>query len=255
MTPNYLIWSLTQPSHAMLLLLTMGLVLAVAGRRRAALLLFGAGSLGFLALGVSPIGHWIAAPLENRFPEPELPPHADGIIVLAGAVEPDTALDRQFPQVSSAAERLIVGAMLARKYPEAVLVHSGESPVYRASDVAHDVYEGLGVDDRQLVMEARSLNTCQSAEELAARFDDARRDVWLLVTSAMHMPRSVACFEAHDWSVIPVPVDYRQPKPKHRTAEIDLAASLDRADFAAHEWLGLAYYRLRGWTDRFFPGP
>ncbi len=255
MTTNYLIWSLIKPSHVLLLLLTVGLALAVTRRRRASLLFFSAGFLGFLVLGVLPTGNWLAAPLENRFPEPELPPRADGIIVLAGAVEPDTALGRQLPQVNSSAERLIVGVMLARKYPEAVLVHSGESPVFSASDLAHDVYSALGLDDRRMVFEARSLNTCESAKEIAERFEDSRDGVWLLVTSAVHMPRSVACFEAHGWSVIPVPVDYLQPTSEHRTARIDLVASLNRVDTAAHEWLGLAYYRLRGWTDQFFPGP
>lgn len=255
MTTNYLIWSLIQPSHVLLLLMTVGFVLAVARRRRAALLFFGAAFLGVLVLGVLPVGNWLAAPLENRFPEPELPPDADGIIVLAGAVEPETALDRQLPQVSSSAERLIVGAMLARKYPEAVLVHSGESPVFSVSKLAHDVYSALGVEERQMVFETRSLNTCQSAKEIAERFEDSRDGVWLLVTSAYHIPRSVACFEAHGWSVIPVPVDYLQPTAENRPLRLDLIANLDRVDTAAHEWLGLAYYRLRGWTDRFFPSP
>jgi len=34
-----------------------------------------------------------------------------------------------------------------------------------------------------------------------------------------------------------------------------LAAGLYDADWAAHEWIGLVYYRLRGWTPTLLPGP
>lgn len=263
MTTNYLIWGLVKPSHALLALLLLGGMLALMGRRRAARVALAAGLAGVLILGVLPTASWLLAPLENRFPEPELPPRVDGIIVLAGPELPENTAGRQFPQVGDAAERLIAGVMLARKYPDAVLVHSGQGPVLvdaktgrtSTSDVAHDLFTALGVDERRLVQEDRSTNTCESAREIANRFDDSRDGVWLLVTSAAHMPRSVACFRAHDWSVIPVPVDYRQPMAEHRTTHIDVTTNLQWVDCAAHEWLGLLYYRLLRRTKELFPGP
>ena len=34
-------------------------------------------------------------------------------------------------------------------------------------------------------------------------------EVWLLVTSAFHMPRAVGIFRAQDWPVVAYPVDYQ----------------------------------------------
>jgi len=36
---------------------------------------------------------------------------------------------------------------------------------------------------------------------------------------------------------------------------LDVLNNLAKLDYAAHEWLGLAYYRLRGYTHDLYPGP
>ena len=75
---------------------------------------------------------------------------------------------------------------------------------------------------------------------------------WLLVTSALHMPRSVACFRAAGWDVTPYPTNFRiGPDP----LSFALPQNLEGVDLAAHEWVGLLYYRLRGYTRDLFPGP
>lgn len=75
-------------------------------------------------------------------------------------------------------------------------------------------------------------------------------DRWLLITSAVHMPRSVACFRAAGWTITPYPADFsRGPEPFH----FGLVDNLADLDTAAHEWVGLLYYRLRGYTSEIFP--
>jgi uncharacterized SAM-binding protein YcdF (DUF218 family) len=54
------------------------------------------------------------------------------------------------------------------------------------------------------------------------------------------------------WEVVPYPTDFRRgPNPLH----FELVDNLADLDLAAHEWLGLVYYRLRGYTNELFPGP
>ena len=46
--------------------------------------------------------------------------------------------------------------------------------------------------------------------------------------------------------------DFRRgPNPFH----YGLLENIEDLDLAAHEWLGLVYYRLRGYTDELFPAP
>jgi uncharacterized SAM-binding protein YcdF (DUF218 family) len=73
------------------------------------------------------------------------------------------------------------------------------------------------------------------------------REPWLLVTSAWHMPRSVAEFEAEfakiNCKVTPYPVDFRTGKSTPLT-EYSLAHSLLLWQTALHEWLGLWVYAM-----------
>jgi len=69
---------------------------------------------------------------------------------------------------------------------------------------------------------------------------------WLLMTSAWHMPRAMAEFEAEfgpaRCALIPYPVDFRTGESTAFT-EYSLAQSLLRWEIALHEWLGLVVYR------------
>jgi uncharacterized SAM-binding protein YcdF (DUF218 family) len=77
----------------------------------------------------------------------------------------------------------------------------------------------------------------------------------VLVTSAMHMPRAMACFRAAGWDVIPQPADYRVVPGAWNTGSFRIADNLAVLDAAVHEWLGLVYYRMSGRTGEWFPAP
>jgi uncharacterized SAM-binding protein YcdF (DUF218 family) len=69
------------------------------------------------------------------------------------------------------------------------------------------------------------------------------------------MPRAVASFRAVDWPVIPYPVDFKVDPSAVWRANFNLIEGLGTATTAGKEWAGLAGYRLRGWTEEFFPSP
>ncbi|HSV28099.1 MAG TPA: YdcF family protein, partial [Candidatus Omnitrophota bacterium] len=64
-------------------------------------------------------------------------------------------------------------------------------------------------------------------------------------------------FRADGWRVLPYPVDYLTTGRRDGRVMpgLDLTAGLRVMGIALHEWLGLAYYRLRGWTDALVPAP
>jgi len=71
----------------------------------------------------------------------------------------------------------------------------------------------------------------------------------------MHMPRSLGVFKRScpDVVFIPAPTDFRVteriPAPWYRqlTALVPTPAHLLLFSEAMHEYLGLAYYRMKGW--------
>src|SRR5262249_35165901 len=78
-------------------------------------------------------------------------------------------------------------------------------------------------------------------------------EVWVLVTSAYHMPRAVASFRAVGWPVVPYPVDYKIDPRTGLRANFSLLYVLGTTTLAGKEWAGLFGYWLMGWTREVFP--
>ena len=71
-------------------------------------------------------------------------------------------------------------------------------------------------------------------------------EIWLLATSAVHMPRAMAIAKKQGWPMLPWPTDYfTAPELQGRLAGI-AADNLGLADYAVHEWIGIIAYRLTG---------
>ena len=149
---------------------------------------------------------------------------------------------------------------LARLYPEARLVFSGGSGLVQEQDlkeaeVARLLFERLGIDGARVVYEDRSRNTWENAvfsKQLVSPDPDER---WLLVTSAIHMPRAVGIFRRIGWPVIPYPVDFALVSEAPPVVSLDLLDGLLLLNAATCEYLGLLAYRLLDRTSALFPAP
>ncbi|MFC3225957.1 YdcF family protein [Marinibaculum pumilum] len=250
-------WAVIMPGNFLALALGLGLLAWLAGWRGlgTGLVLFA--GLAFLAIAVLPLGIWLARPLEDRHPRPELEGRRiDGIIVLGGASLPALSADRDAPQINMAAERLIAFGALARAHPEARLVFAGgqgtlaKAPISEA-DVARRVFTELGLPVERVIFEDGSRNTHENAAMARPLADPQPGETWLLVTSALHMPRAVQVFAAQDWPVLPYPVDYLTLSRDTGVLPgigFDLAGHLVLLNAAMREWIGLAAYRLLGRT-------
>ena len=256
-----LLWLLLAPSMVLLLLAWLGLLLLFWRRRRAGLACLTV-ALGALALiAFLPIGNAMLAPLEDRFPQlTVLPAHVDGIIVLGGAIETDLSAARGMPSLNDAAERMTSLVYLARHYPKAQLAFTGgngeliHAPMTEAA-VARALWTQLGVDQSRIVYESRSRTTYENAVDLKALLKPQPKQVWLLVTSAWHMPRSVGLFRHAGWTVLPYPVGYKTAPTLMTEIRGSLPERLAMVDLASHEWVGLAVYWLLGRTSALFPAP
>lgn len=256
---NYTLWGLFGPATWPWWLATLAFTAALGRRWRAARVAGGLGVAAFLILAVLPTGHWLAEPLEARFDRPPVGSiDAEHVIVLAGAERLAASARRNAPEVNDAAERIIEGAALARALPDATLwivggVRDRHSPLTDADWTAQS-WQRLGVAPARIRVIRGTLNTCENAAGVAA---ERAKGSLVLVTSALHMPRAIACFRAHGLDPIAYPVDYLNP-PIEAPRDLfrpGLLGNIERSDRALHEWLGLVVYRLRGRTRELFPAP
>jgi uncharacterized SAM-binding protein YcdF (DUF218 family) len=200
-------------------------------------------------------------PLEDRFAQVEaLPPEVTGIVLLGGAQQPALAHARGVPALNEFAERITTFLALARRHPEARLVFTGGSAdlfgtVMTEADVTRDLLETLGLPPERVLWESRSRNTRENATLTLEAARPRPGEAWLLVTSAMHMPRAVGAFRAAGWPpVIAFPSDYLT-RPHPSLIDFDPAGGLVMTARATREWIGLLAYRLLGWSVALFPGP
>ena len=214
-----------------------------------------------LAIAVLPVGPWLVLPLEDRFAAPDpMPARVDGIVALGGAIHLGRSLARGSAQLNEHGERMIAFAELARRYPQARMIFAGGSGSLRnqgdrESDFAPGLMARLGVPPERIVFERESRNTYENAL-FAKRLAEPRPgEVWLLVTSAFHMPRAVGVFRRAGWEVVPYPVDYMSQRADRLHVDFQFVSGLVLVGKALHEWIGLAAYRAAGWSGELFPGP
>jgi uncharacterized SAM-binding protein YcdF (DUF218 family) len=103
-------------------------------------------------------------------------------------------------------------------------------------------------------MDEKSRTTCENAAESFKALNPKAGETWLLVTSAWHMPRAVACFRAWKFDVVPYPVDFRtKGTERWRLINKSSQTGLEDMDIAFHEWIGLVAYWLTGKTTEILP--
>jgi uncharacterized SAM-binding protein YcdF (DUF218 family) len=119
-----------------------------------------------------------------------------------------------------------------------------------SSEVMRDALVQLGVPPRQILLESDSRDTHDEAVLIAPMLKSRHVRRTILVTSAIHMPRALGTFRAAGVDAIPAPV--REPGASLPAIRRGLpsAAGLLFSSQLAHECIGLAYYRLRGWWIR-----
>jgi uncharacterized SAM-binding protein YcdF (DUF218 family) len=248
---GHLAWGVLQPGNLLLLALLAGFLM----RRR---WLIGVAALGLLLLAATPIPALLLRPLELRFPPPvQLPAHIDGILVLGGAVDPHLSRELGTTVLGPSGGRLSAGVLIALRHPEAKLaLIGGEGDLIAAGlpEAAASLSYVLaqGIERSRVVLEERSRSTHENAVFAKALLQPRPDGDWVLVTSAWHMPRAVAAFRGAGWRVIPYPVDFLAA---YVLPGFSLRDGLDVGTTALKEWVGLAWYRLLGWTPALLPGP
>jgi uncharacterized SAM-binding protein YcdF (DUF218 family) len=255
-------WLAVQPGNLLVLLLTAGSLLLFTKWRGFGRFLIAMIALVSIATAVLPVGRWLLEPLEDRFPMlTSLPDKVDGVIMLGGAVSTVLTAAHGQPQTNEHAERFIAFADLARRYPNAKLVFAGGGPMlrggsFREADASREVMIWLGMDTSRVIFERESRNTFENVVNAKALVHPAQGEVWLLVTSAFHMPRAVGVFRAEGWPVVPYPVDYQTGAGEDDPAlSAGFLENLGQSSLTLKEWVGLLANHWLGHSDSLFPAP
>ncbi|MBX2878845.1 MAG: YdcF family protein [Granulosicoccus sp.] len=213
--------------------------------------------LVLIAGSVPPVSNAFVGTLENRFPVlPEAP--ADTVLILVLGAGHMYEKDRPPNSVLTAIalSRLTEGVRLWKTMPKARLALSGaafRSPVSHARTMQSMALQ-LGVSEENIILfehtrdtedeinaaiEALSnINASQSASDITANASGRL----VIASSAIHLPRAALMLEDHSIAYDMAPTDFLSVDGPWYRPDAFFLNNLDRS---IHEWIGMAWYRLR----------
>jgi uncharacterized SAM-binding protein YcdF (DUF218 family) len=208
---------------------------------------------------------WVSSSLVRSLEWQHLPPaelpQAPAIVVLGGAIKPKIP-PRPWVDVADRGDRILHGAQLYRQAKAPILILSGGRIDWQgggdpeSSDMAQ-IATVMGVPSGAILQDPTSLNTYQNAVNVRKILDERKieRRV-LLVTSALHMPRSLMIFKRLGINAIPAPTDFlvtaeTEESQTWQSFLINLLPdpeNLKSTTDALKEYIGIVVYRIRGWA-------
>ncbi len=250
--------SLLMPLPFCLLIAFLGLFLLWRGKRvLTGKILITIALLGLTLMSYNPVSRILNRPLDCKY-DAYLPVNlaktgtetektAEYVVVLAGGHKSDPNVPLTSHLGGHSLIRLMEGIRVFRLNPGAKLILSGGGtvdPVPEARIMAR-MSEFMGVSKDQMIIEDASKDTKDQAM-LIQRI--VQKKPFILVTSATHMPRSMALFEKLGMHPIPAPAGATS-RIKMPFSPWDIfpgADALLESTEAIHEYLGIAWGGLRG---------
>ncbi|MGA3208635.1 MAG: ElyC/SanA/YdcF family protein [Syntrophales bacterium] len=252
---------LFSPVILILALFIIGLVLLWFTRRQKtgkAVMTFGVIMLTLLAYGS--FSNMLLVPLERQYP-PLMMENAGGglsssdsmhslkwIVLLGGGhiADPEIPVTSQISNESLV--RLVECVRIHRLIAGSKIVLSGGA-VYDSSSEAGTfakVAAILNVSARDIVLDDISRDTEEQAENIRSIVG---QDRFILVTSAYHMPRSMAIFNKAGLRPIPAPTNYFVTERQMKSPGDFYPSSMGlfKAEHAIHEYLGILWFWMRNW--------
>ncbi len=251
-----LVSALLVPLSVVVELLLAGLVLLwFTKQQRAAKVVTTVGVAALILASTGIVSNSLLVPLERKYPpfrfaDTRLEPDSGAptyVVVLGGGHVSDPRLPATSQIGAVPLVRLVEGIRIHRLLAGSRLIVSGgavSDPVPQAH-IMRTIALELGVADSSIVIEDQSRDTRHEAV-LIAPIVGSRP--FVLVTSASHMPRSMAMFRGVGTHPIPAPVGHGVRSRGGVSYSLFLPAvrHLQGTSMATHEYLGLLWGKLRG---------
>jgi uncharacterized SAM-binding protein YcdF (DUF218 family) len=169
------------------------------------------------------------------------------IVVLGGGHTSDLKVPITSQLGEDSLMRLVEGIRLYRKFPAMKLILSGGSvfDLVSEAEAMNNLAKELGVNKNDIILESKSKDTIDEAHLIKTI---VHNDQFFLVTSASHMPRSMAMFKKLGMNPIPAPTGY-EVKDNQRFNPYSFfpdAGNILNSEKAIHEYIGILWAKLRG---------
>ena len=246
-----IISGIIMPLPVVMILLAVGLILVwPLKKKKIGWIVAAVSFLFFLLLGYGVAGDLMLGMLENRYPAPtDIESHANikWVVVLGGGMNSDPRLPITSQLSNGSAVRTVEGIRIYRCLPGAKLLFSG-GPVFNPVPEGQGMAQlalALGVPRDEMMTEILSRDTEEQARLIKSLVG---ADSIFLITSAVHMPRSMALFKKAGIPSIAAPTDflYKKELQFNPSRLFPNYNGFRKAEAGWHEYLGTLYSRIKG---------
>ena len=181
-----------------------------------------------------------------------------GIVLGGGMIRASDEDQTEKINVGETADRFIQPILLYKTGKiKKILITGGNTSIGKIKvDKGHETSDvkqlmiSMGVNPKDIYMETKARNTRENAIYSAQLLKNyLKNEEVLLITSAMHMPRSIRCFEQLGFKVKAYPVDKKGSK--NESGLLDLITpsdqNLSRTSQLIREISGLIIYKIMGY--------
>jgi len=233
-----------------IILLTGLFMLWFTQKKRAGKIIVSLGIILLLVLGYAPFSDTLLRSLEHRYPPLlDIAPVSaiKWVIVLGGGNTSDPKLPITSRLSQASLVRLAEGIKIHSQLKNSKLLLSG-SGVFESESNAEAMAamaSHMGVDKKNMVLESLSRDTKDQARLIQGI---VKKERFILVTSASHMPRSMMLFQKLDMQPIPAPTDFTANKRQGLNPSMFFPSTnnLAKVQVIIYEYLGIAWSTLRG---------
>lgn len=260
----FMILKLLKPFFLPPMLIALGLAISlflfIRGRQRLGKVFLAAVFGVYYLLSIDPVVYLLARSLEEKSAintsELDLE-NIDAIVILSGGMGKKGG-DRPFQELSGISwKRLWRGIELYKEFKGQIpILYSGGSanpfdPVSVEAKLGKRYAVSIGVPEEKFWTESESRNTYESGvcikQILDERFPSVKGHSVILVTSALHMHRSVMVMKKVGLYPIPFPADFATGSfHLDPLSFFPSITSFYESYFAIHEWVGIIGYKLIG---------
>ena len=189
-------------------------------------------------------------PLEQKYPpvtDVKAIKNVKWIVVLGGGSNFDPQLPVSTYLSEASLTRVSEAIRIHNRLPKTRLIFSGRHFIEGIRPVAEVMAQmalELGIQPEEIVIEAEAVDTKDHPIFVKKLIG---MDQFILVTSAVHMPRAMALFKKHGMHPIPAPTHYKTTRKEGPISigSFPGAKPLVESAQAIHEYLGMLWAKLR----------
>lgn len=232
----------------LLLIVAIATMLAASKFKHSSRVLYLIATVALLLFGSGAPANWLLQNLQDGLDVRNERWGTANAIVLLGA---GSEMTDQGPELSTFSYGRLVKAFelyrscKSRSEDCRIVSSGGDTQGYGKSEAElyAEALERLGVARADLIVEGRSMNTWQNAQFTAEILAGQQPDRVVLVTSGLHVRRSVLYFSHFGFRPVGVRADYAHT----RVTVLPRAFNIMIADRAIHEYLGVLRYHVYNW--------